>query len=59
MAIKKTGIVKKAVEPKVEVATEESTAKKEFRAFIETYKAAHPAKYVTKEAELLKQLNSL
>lgn len=47
------------VETKVEVATEESAAKQEFRAFIEKVKEQHPNKYPQLKAELEKQLNQL
>ncbi len=45
--------------PKVEVATEESTAKKDFRAFIERLKATNPRAYQKNEAELQTKLNQL
>jgi hypothetical protein len=45
--------------PKVEVATEESTAKKEFRLYMGRYKVQNPVKYAQKEAEFLKHLNTL
>lgn len=48
-----------APEEKVEVATEESEAKKQFRQSIEAYKQSNPVKYAQKEAKLLEQLNSL
>lgn len=41
------------------VAVEESEAKKQFRAFIEKYKAQDPAKFASKEQELLNKLNKL
>jgi hypothetical protein len=47
------------VETKTEVAVEESTAKKQFRAYMDSYKLSNPVKYALKEKELLKQLNSL
>lgn len=45
--------------PKVEVATEESTAKKEFRTFIEKLKEERPNAYLKNETELLSKLNNL
>ena len=48
-----------APEPKVEVAAEESEAKKQFRATIEIYKARNPHKYNLKKDAFEKQLNSL
>lgn len=41
------------------VAVEESVAKQQFRAYMESYKIANPVKYARKEAELLNKLNSL
>ena len=41
------------------VANEESTAKQEFRAFIEKVKEQHPNKFPQIEAELLAKLNQL
>ena len=45
--------------PEVEVATEESTAKKELRALIEAYKIQNPVKYELKKESLDKQLSEL
>jgi len=50
----------KAVAPEpTEVAVEESDAKKEFRKIIEAYKVQSPDKYVQREAELIRKLNTL
>lgn len=56
---KKKPAVKKVVETKSEVAVKESTAKAEFRAYMDAYKAKNPVKYAIKEAEFIKQLNQL
>lgn len=50
---------KKKVEEAPVVAGEESEAKKQFRAFMESYKVSNPVKYATKEAEFIKKLNQL
>lgn len=54
---------KKKIEQPVEtpaiVVAEESAEKKEFRAFMESYKRQNPKKYALKEAELTNKLNSL
>jgi len=46
-------------EPVAQVEAPDSPAKKEFRAFIERYKAQSPQKYELKKEELLKKLKSL
>lgn len=48
-----------APETKIEVAVEESEAKKNFRTLIETYKRLNPDKYESKKDSFEKQLNSL
>jgi hypothetical protein len=45
--------------PEAEVAVEESTAKKAFRAYMEDYKIKNPAKYALKEKTFLAQLEQI
>lgn len=45
--------------PSAEVAVEESSAKKDFRKWLEQFKTDHPAKYEIRKAEFEKQLNQL
>lgn len=53
-------IVEKVVEtPTIEVAVEESEARKSFKAYIEGYKLRNPKKYALKEKGLLEQLNQI
>ena len=50
---------KKAVKKEVVVATEASTAKKEFQVFVDRLKATNPSAYAKNETELLTKLNKL
>lgn len=59
MPRKKTVKTPEAVVPEPAEVAVESDAKKQFRAFMDSYKVQNPVKYAKKEAEFIKKLNTL